>query len=486
MGRFSDPFEATGPTVRRQAQGVLIPVFFPAISAGNPGREGTAVSDVVRRYARLQVPRYTSYPTAAEFTPEVTSVDQRRWLRNLDANEAVSVYLHVPYCRELCLYCGCNTKTALRDDLIGAYGEALKREIALVGNALPGPLRIARLHWGGGTPSILGSDGLASTMQVLRSHCVFEDGFEHAIELDPRYVTPALVIGLQEIGINRASLGVQDVNPLVQAAIGRWQPMQDVEAAVTRLREAGIRNLNFDLIYGLPLQTIASLRKTCESVATLLPDRIACYGYAHMPRLKANQRRIDAATLPGVEERIDQAAAIAEEFVRRGFLKIGIDHFARPEDGLARAAIAGRLHRNFQGYTDDARETLIGLGASSISRFRDGYVQNVSDVPSYVRTIKAGKLASSRGCRLDAAERQRARTIESLMCAFEADLDLTAPDMKFREELSSLEPLARDGLVHIHDRVVTATEAGRSVVRVIAAAFDPHTRADAARFSRAV
>ncbi len=444
------------------------------------------MSEIVRRYARLQVPRYTSYPTAAEFTADVAAADQRRWLIDIDTTEAVSVYLHVPYCRELCLYCGCNSKKALRDDVIAAYREALEREIALVSDVVSAPLRIARLHWGGGTPSILGTDGLASVMQALRDRFVFESGYEHAIELDPRYVTQGLAEGLKALGVNRASLGVQDVNPLVQAAIGRWQPMQDVEAAVTRLRGAGIQNLNFDLIYGLPLQTIASLRKTCEIVAALLPDRIACYGYAHMPRLKANQRRIDQSTLPDIEERIDQAGVISEEFLRHGFLKIGIDHFARPGDALARAAISGRLHRNFQGYTDDAREILIGLGASSISRFRDGYLQNISDVPSYVRAISAGRLASSRGCRLDAAERQRARTIESLMCQFQVDLDVTAPDMAFDEEFALLQPLVRDGLVRIEDRVVTATESGRSIIRVIAAVFDPHTRVDTARFSKAV
>ena len=444
------------------------------------------MNDIVRRYARLQVPRYTSYPTAAEFTTDVGATDQRRWLDGMDTGEAVSLYLHVPYCRELCLYCGCNTKKAVRDDVIEAYRKALEREIALIGEVTSGKARIARLHWGGGTPSILGSDGLASVMEALRNCFVFEAGFEHAIELDPRYVTPVLAAGLKALGINRASLGVQDVNPLVQAAIGRWQPMQDVAAAVSHLRANGIRNLNFDLIYGLPLQTIASLRKTCEIVATLSPDRIACYGYAHMPRLKANQRRIDESTLPGVEERIDQAEIITEEFLRHGFQKIGIDHFAKPGDALACAATSGRLHRNFQGYTDDGRETLIGLGASSISRFPDGYVQNISDVPSYVRAISSGRLAASRGCRLDASERQRARTIESLMCEFRADLDATAPEMAFDEEIALLQPLIRDGLVQIEGRVVKATDAGRSVGRVIAAVFDPHTRANTARFSKAV
>lgn len=444
------------------------------------------MKDTVRRYARLQVPRYTSYPTAAEFTADIGAADQRRWLSGIDASEAVSVYLHVPYCRELCLYCGCNTKKALRDDVISSYREALEREIALVSGVVSGPLRVARLHWGGGTPSILGAEGLGSVMQVLRNHSDFEAGYEHAIELDPRYVTEDLAGGLQTLGVNRASLGVQDVNPLVQAAIGRWQPIRDVEAAVGRLRAAGIQNLNFDLIYGLPLQTCDSLRKTCEIVAKLSPDRIACYGYAHIPRLKANQRRIDESTLPGSEERIDQAEIIAEEFLRQGYQKIGIDHFAKAGDALARAATSGRLHRNFQGYTDDGRATLIGLGASSISRFPDGYTQNISDVPSYVRAIFAGRLAPSRGCRLDAVEKQRARIIESLMCQFRADLDLIAPDVEFDEEFALLQPLVSDGLVEIENRVVKATEAGRSIVRVIAAAFDPHTRIDTARFSKAV
>jgi oxygen-independent coproporphyrinogen-3 oxidase len=434
----------------------------------------------------MQVPRYTSYPTAAEFTPDVASADQQRWLGDLDMAEAVSIYLHVPYCREICLYCGCNTKKAMRDDVIAVYRRALEREVAHVSTVLPATARIARLHWGGGTPSILGAYGLASVMDVLRSRFIFEPGFEHAIELDPRYVTPLLAATLRELGVNRASLGVQDVNPLVQAAIGRLQPIRDVEAAALRLRAAGINNLNFDLIYGLPLQTIESLRKTCEIVAMLSPDRVACYGYAHMPRLKANQRRIDEAILPGADERIDQADAIAEEFLRRGLLKIGIDHFARPDDALSRAAISGRLHRNFQGYTDDATETLIGFGASSISRFRDGYVQNISDVPSYVRAISQDRLAPSRGRRLDAADKQRARTIESLMCQFHADLDVTAPDMAFDEELSLLRPLETDGLVSINGRAITATEMGRKVVRVIAAVFDPHARGGAGRFSKAV
>jgi oxygen-independent coproporphyrinogen III oxidase len=444
------------------------------------------VKDIVRRYADLQVPRYTSYPTAAQFTADIRSEDHARWLQNVDRDEAISLYLHVPYCRDLCLYCGCNTKRALREDVLAAYRSAMEGEIAIVDAILPEPLSVARVHWGGGTPSILGSSGLAAVIEVLLRYFIFEPNLEHAIELDPRYVTLSLANGLAGLGVNRVSLGVQDVNPSVQAAIGRLQPLRDVELAVERLRAAGIRNLNFDLIYGLPLQTVKSIRETCAVVAAFPPDRIACYGYAHLPHLKANQRRIDERTLPGLDDRIGQAEAIAGEFLRRGYAKIGIDHFAKPDDPLARAATSGRLRRNFQGYTDDGKPTLLGLGASSISRFWDGYVQNIADVPNYIRAVSGGRLATSRGCRLDRAKRQRARIIESLMCEFQADLDVTAPDLELSEELSLLQPLQDDGLVRVDGRVVTATDAGHSVVRVIAAVFDLFTCAEAGRFSKAV
>ena len=290
---------------------------------------------------------------------------------------------------------------------------------------------------------------------------------------------------MRTLGVNRASLGVQDVNPLVQAAIGRWQPMQDVEVG----RGALACRRHSQPEFRPDLRTAAADHRLAPQDLRDRGDIVA--GSHRLLRLRphATSEGQPAAyrrdTLPGIEERIDQAEIIAEEFLRQGFRKIGIDHFAKPDDALARAATSGRLHRNFQGYTDDGRETLIGLGASSISRFPDGYVQNISDVPGYVRAISAGRLAPSRGYRLDAAE-QRARTIESLMCQFQADLDVTAPDMAFDEEFALLQPLVRDGLVQIEDRVVKATEAGRSVVRVIAAVFDPHTRADTARFSKAV
>ena len=444
------------------------------------------MNSIVRRYAGLSVPRYTSYPTAADFTAGVTAKEHASWLRRLDAKDDVSVYLHVPYCREICLYCGCNTKKAARDDVVDAYRRALETEIEMVGGLLAETPGVSRLHWGGGTPSILGPDGLRSVVTVLRRVFPFKAGFEHAIELDPRHVTVELTNELAELGITRASLGVQDVNPLVQAAIGRLQPLAVIEAAVARVRGAGIHNLNFDLIYGLPLQTTESIRKTCAHVVSMEPDRIACFGYAHLPRLKANQRRIDESKLPSQDERIEQADAMAEALVAAGYERIGIDHFAKPGDSLARAAASGRLHRNFQGYTDDASCVLLGLGASSISTFAGGFVQNISDVPRYVRAIAAGTLASARGCRLDQNDRLRSRVIERLMCDFAVDLAAVAPEADFREELAMLASMQRDGLVAIDGTKLTVMQCGRAVVRVIAAAFDTYRRAQPAQFSKAV
>ena len=438
-----------------------------------------------RRYAEHNVPRYTSYPTAADFTPLVTAKDHAGCLRRL-GGEGLSLYLHVPYCREICLYCGCNTKMAIRDEVIDGYRQALESEIAMVGRILASRPCVRRLHWGGGTPSILGAAGLRSVIASLHDSFTFEPKMEHAIELDPRYVTVELASVLAALGITRASLGVQDIDPLVQAAIGRLQPLGMVETAVRRLRSAGIRELSFDLMYGLPMQTVESIRRTCASVISLSPGRIACFGYAHLPSRKANQRRINESKLPSRDGRADQAAAIAEELVAGGYLRIGIDHFARPNDALARAMASKRLHRNFQGYTDDDSQVLLGFGASAISSFPEAIAQNISDVPGYVRLINNGTLASARGVRLNAEDQQRARIIERLMCEFEADLESLAPNTDFREEFSALGPMIRDGLVIIDGAKLVVTEAGRPVVRVIAATFDTARRSRSAQFSVAV
>lgn len=444
------------------------------------------IEQTIRRYAILPVPRYTSYPTAVEFVSDVVASDYQTWLGSIDGREPVSIYLHIPYCRDLCFYCGCHAKALRRNDVAEAYVRALVCEFETVAAHLKTKLRVRNLHWGGGTPSIVGENGLETVLDALQRHFHIDDDVSHAIELDPRHITADLAKVLRRLGVNRVSLGVQDVNADVQAAIGRIQPIDTVRAAVDHLRAAGIDRINFDLIYGLPLQTAASLRQTCRAVAALMPDRIACYGYAHMPSRRANQKQIDSATLPSGVERLDQATTVSAELRALGFQPVGIDHFARKDDPLAIAASEHRLRRNFQGYTDDACDTLIGFGCSAISRLPDGYVQNETDAPRYCATTAAGHLATVRGCRMTGDDWLRARIIEELMCNFRVDLKAMSVADQFQDELALLRPMVTEGLLTICNGVVSVTDAGRTVVRVVASMFDAHRWETRGQFSAAV
>ncbi|MCX2696043.1 MULTISPECIES: oxygen-independent coproporphyrinogen III oxidase [Ochrobactrum] len=441
--------------------------------------------DAIRRYAALAVPRYTSFPTAVDFTP-ITADSTKSWLRQIGPRESVSLYIHVPYCKEICHYCGCHSKMAVREDVIENFVIALLSEIETVGASLTVRPQVVHLHWGGGTPSILHADQFKRIVAALRLSFDFHPDMEHAIELDPRTVNPVLVEALAQIGVNRASLGVQDVNAEVQKAIGRIQPIETVARAVTLLREAGIDRLNFDLIYGLPLQTVESLRETCERVAEMKPDRIACFGYAHLPQRRANQRLIDESSLPDADERFAQASAVAESFIGFGYKPVGIDHFALPDDALAIAAENGTLHRNFQGYTTDRCQTLIGFGPSSISQYPAGYTQNISDVGQYSKRVVTGGLATVRGYPMHDNDRLRASIITALMCNFRVDLNLAAPGVEFSDEMALLRPLVADGLVEVRDGVITATEDGKPLIRLVAATFDEFRRESVNGFSSAV
>jgi oxygen-independent coproporphyrinogen-3 oxidase len=437
------------------------------------------------------VPRYTSYPTAPHFTPAVGPGIYKSWLGTLGDAASLSLYLHVPFCAQLCLYCGCHTKVTLRRPPIEAYAERLIQEIGLLGGVV-GRARIAHLHWGGGTPSILGPDGLAKIHAALTRAFNLEDIGEHAIELDPRHVTRPLARALAQIGVNRASLGVQDLNPSVQHAIGRVQPLETVKNAVAMLSEAGISRINFDLMYGLPRQTVNDIRETIRQAHGLSPSRLAVFGYAHVPWMKTHQRLIDEAALPGFAERQAQAGAAHAALLELGYQPIGLDHYARQDDELAVAARSGRIHRNFQGYTTDESDALIGLGASAIGRLLQGYVQNAPDIAGYSRAIKAGQFATAKGIAISADDRLRARVIERLMCDLSIDLDEvenqagSRPGDYFAEELASLIPFERDGLVDIEGRRVTVKEKGRPFVRVVASAFDVYLRKKPARHSLAV
>jgi oxygen-independent coproporphyrinogen III oxidase len=435
------------------------------------------------------VPRYTSYPTAPNFSPAVDAAVYRSWLAGLPDEATLSLYLHVPFCRELCHYCGCHTKATLRDEPIEAYAQRLVEEIALVASHA-GRRRVTHIHWGGGTPSILDSDLLKFIADELAHRFDLSAVREHAIELDPRHLTRPLVQALRGIGVNRASLGVQDFSAHVQQAAGRIQPFDTVRNAVDLLNEFGIDRINLDLMYGLPKQTVADVRRTATLAHELEPQRVAVFGYAHVPWFRPQQQLINQSDLPSSQERLAQAEAAHETLVQFGYQPIGLDHYARPDDQLF--AKNGRLQRNFQGYTDDDADALVGLGASAISRLPQGFAQNAPAVGNYSRAIAEGKLATAKGIALSDDDRLRGRIIERLMCDMAVDLDAIAHgtdfavDTDFSDELDSLRPYQDNGSVLIEGKRIRITEKGRPYMRLVASAFDTYLTRAKSRHSVAV
>jgi oxygen-independent coproporphyrinogen-3 oxidase len=439
--------------------------------------------------AGRQVPRYTSYPTAPHFHGGVDAGTYGQWLGQLSPCTTLSLYLHVPFCAAICAYCGCHTKATRRSAPVAAYADRLSAEIDLVAEATTAR-RVRHLHWGGGTPSTLGGDGIARLVDRLGLRFDLAPGLDHAIELDPRFVDDGLAATLAAIRVTRASLGVQDLNPHVQQAIGRVQPVATVTRAVEALRRAGIGALSLDLMYGLPQQSTADLVETIRHATALTPDRIALFGYAHVPWMKTHQRLIDEGTLPDAAARTEQESTARAALLGAGYLAVGLDHFVRPDDAMALAHAGGRLRRNFQGFTVDDADALLGFGASSIGRLPQGYVQNAPDTGTYQRAIDGRVLATVRGLALTREDRARADIIERLMCGYAADPaavlsrhDL-APSL-FDAELAELSALLADGLAQLDRGVVRVTEAGRPFTRVIAAIFDARLGA-AGRHSPAV
>jgi oxygen-independent coproporphyrinogen III oxidase len=427
--------------------------------------------------AGRMVPRYTSYPTAPHFSAAVDGALYADWLSRLHGTEEpVSLYLHVPFCRTICNYCGCTTKAALRDDPVRAYADTLRREIALIAEKL-GPAPVSHIHWGGGTPNILPPDCFAEIVGDLAAAFRFQPGMEHAIELDPRHVTLEGARHLASLGVNRASLGVQTLDPAVQAAIARVQPLPVVERSFEFLRSAGISAINVDLMFGLPGQTSASIADTVRSVVALEPSRFAIFGYAHVPWMKSHQKLIDAATLPGAEERLRQAALARELVEAGGYIEVGIDHFARAHDELAIALRSRRLRRNFQGYTTDGAATLIGIGASSISRTPAGFAQNASDNAGWRRAIEAGRLPTARGKPFESDDLLRGEVIAELLCYFEVDLAEAAARhgatlALFAEEARRLAPMMQAGWLELRGGRVIIRRHRHEIARLVASAFD--------------
>lgn len=434
-----------------------------------------------------RLPRYTSYPTALHFSPDITASRYATWLALLGADLPVSLYLHVPFCEALCSYCGCHTTVTQQPDRIARYADLLQQEIALAATAIGRRQPVTHIHWGGGTPTALApADFVAISRLIAKRFAVAPDA-EIAIEIDPRHFDKEHTTALAGAGINRTSLGVQDFDPTVQKAIGRIQSFEQTARTVELLRGIGIAGISFDLMYGLPYQTAKSVAASVHKALALDPTRLSLFGYAHVPWMKKHQTLIPEAALPNADARVEQMRAATEALIAAGYVAIGLDHFAKPDDPLARTQAQGRLHRNFQGYTTDAAPALIGFGASSIGYLPQGYVQNTPNLKTYREAIESGVFATARGICLSNDDRTRRSIIERLMCDLTVDLARYArnPAKTFSTELNALYRLASEGLIVINRTRITVPETMRPLIRKICAVFDRYLVASETRHSRA-
>lgn len=435
------------------------------------------------------VPRYTSYPTAAQFAPSVGPADHAAWLADL-GSRTTAVYLHVPFCRQLCFYCACNTTAMNRPETLEGYARAMIGELEHVARIAP-DMMVGSIQWGGGTPSQLGPERLMKVSRRLATLFDVRADREMSMELDPRFCDQALADAMAALGVTRVSLGVQDFDLAVQQAINRLQSPELTAEAIVRLRQAGLRHFNIDLVYGLPQQTLETLSRTLDEAIALAPDRFAVFGYAHVPWMKPRQAVIDAATLPGASERAAMADLVEARLIAAGYHKVGLDHYARPGDALARAAAQHRLRRSFQGYVADEWPWVVGIGASAISCLPRGYVQNVAEAGSYRAAIDEGGLASARGIAWSAVDRLRGDIISELMCHFEVDLGQVcdrhgAPLPALLSEVPGLASLIDDGLVSLDGGHLSVTAQGRPLVRSVCAIFDRHYTGAEGRHARAI
>ena len=443
------------------------------------------------RYGEERLPRYTSYPTAPQFSEAVTHETYVSWLGALGARTTASLYLHVPFCRSMCWYCGCHTTITPRDEPIVKYLAVMRREIELVADRLAHPLPARHIHFGGGTPTIIEPAEFTDLLGVLKERFLLVPGAEIAVEIDPRTLTRGMTSALGEAGVNRASLGVQSFDPVVQKAINRVQSVEQTARATEGLRAAGVRGVNFDLIYGLPHQTVQSCLDTAARCLEMRPDRFSVFGYAHVPSFKKHQRKIHEAALPDGAARHAQAEAIANALVDAGYRRIGLDHYALPEDPMVQAQKDGELHRNFQGYTTDRSDILIGFGSSAIGRLAQGYVQNEVVLGTYAERISRGELATAKGYAPTPDDRLRADLIERIMCDFGVDVGQvcrahnTSADALLGS-IPKLKMLAEDGVIKLDGTKLDVSDDARFLVRSVASAFDAYLGMSGRSHSRAI
>lgn len=446
--------------------------------------------DLVKKYS-APVPRYTSYPTSPHFSDDIGVEAYAGWLSQLPERPCLSLYVHIPFCGQICWYCGCHAKAVQRYEPVADYLDTLKSEIGNVVAHLPSQRCVQHIHWGGGSPNILKPDDIERLAAALKSPFRIREDAEFAVEVDPRGLDDEKISAFARAGVDRVSIGVQDFDDKVQHAINRVQPFEMTKAAIDKFRSAGVPSINIDLVYGLPYQTRAGVAATVEKVLALRPDRIALFGYAHLPERIAHQRLIPREALPQSEQRFALANRISSRLVAAGYRRIGLDHFARPEDSLARAERTGSLRRNFQGYTTDKANALIGLGATAIGQLPQGFVGNAVDISGYRRAIAEKGLATARGYALTEDDHMRALAIEQLMC----NLRFPATELKelYGKTANHLLAEARDFLAIEGDGLVEAdgdgfvvTERGRPFLRTICACFDAHLGTGAAQHSAGV
>lgn len=443
----------------------------------------------LKEHLRAQrVPRYTSYPPATEFDT-LSEGTQKRWLSELNTEKPVSLYIHIPYCDQLCWFCGCFTTITHRYEPVKSYLDLLLNEIDWI-HGITGKLEISHLHLGGGSPTALNAGDFSTLLDRIHDRFSFVSNAELAVEIDPRTIDLEKIKAYAASGITRASLGVQDFSQPVQEAVNRIQPYSLVKEVTDNLRQAGISRINHDLMYGLPLQTVESVTETARRALTLKPDRLAVFGYAHVPWMRKHQCVLDKFPMADPGERLKMFHAVKKVFTNNGYESIGIDHFAARGDDLTESLHNRTMRRNFQGYTTDQSETLIGLGLSSISSLPQGYIQNTLKMQDYKRALQEKASIARRGVSIENQDQMRRTLISELMCFYDADLKQIAEkydtDEDFSDELKKLEPLFKAGMIRQDDAVLQVTESGRPYVRNICAAFDQYIKDDAAHFSLAV
>lgn len=426
-----------------------------------------------------RVPRYTSYPTAPHFEKLDNPQIYLDWLQAIPQSSDISLYIHIPFCPKLCWYCGCNTKITKRYAPVENYAHLLLREIDILATHIGTDRTLSNIHFGGGSPGMLRACDFGMIMTKLRETFKIKDNAEIAIEIDPRNVTEGRVAAYAKYGVNRISLGVQDFDDHVLKSVNRQQPFHLSYDAIKLFREYGIEGINLDLIYGLPHQTTDTMCRTIDRALLLNPDRIAFFGYAHVPWVKKHMRLIDEQALPDKSMRYDLFQIGAQELETAGYKAIGIDHFAKAGDSLCTAAETKNIHRNFQGYTTDACDTLIGLGVSSIGKLPNGYIQNTPDMHIYRNAILAGHLPMTKACPITTEDKARSDVIESLMCHFKADVFKIAKhygfdDSHFDNELESLQSYKTLGFIQIDNGNIIIDPNAKLMARSICAVFDSY------------